>query len=87
MIKAWASACVLIFFLAIRQPKSKPITRHITWIHYAIKPFRFDGVIVKGEFQMMEFEFFIGTVFETVVFAANFAAGFIGELAKLEGWR
>ena len=43
--------------------------------------------MLKGEFQMMEFEFFIGTVFETVVFAANFAAGFIGELAKLEGWR
>lgn len=35
----------------------------------------------------MEFEIFIGTVFEAVIFAANFAAGFIGELAKLEGWR
>ena len=86
MIKAWASACVLIFFLAIRQPKFKLIMRHITWIHYAIKPFRFDGVIVKGEFQM-EFELYAGIVFESVIFAANFAAGFVAELAKLEGWR
>ena len=60
--------------------------RHITWIHYAIKPFRFDGVIVIGGFQM-EFEIFIGSVFESIIFAANFAAGFVGELAKLEGWR
>jgi hypothetical protein len=35
----------------------------------------------------MEFELFIGMVFESVVFAANFAAGFVGELARLEGWR
>jgi hypothetical protein len=35
----------------------------------------------------MEFELFIGAVFESVVFAANFAAGFVGELARLEGWR
>ena len=35
----------------------------------------------------MEFELYIGTVFESVVFAASFAAGFIGELARLEGWR
>ena len=68
------------------RTKFKLETRHITWIHYAIKPFRFDGVIVIGGFQM-EFEIFIGTVFESVIFAANFAAGFIGEIAKLEGWR
>lgn len=35
----------------------------------------------------MEFEIFIGSVFESIIFAANFAAGFVGELARLEGWR
>ena len=35
----------------------------------------------------MEFELYAGIVFESVIFAANFAAGFVAELAKLEGWR
>jgi len=40
------------------------------------------------EFELfMPYEVFIGAVFESVVFAASFAAGFVMELAKLEGWR
>jgi len=40
------------------------------------------------EFELfMPYELFIGTVFESVIFAASFAAGFVMELAKLEGWR
>ena len=40
------------------------------------------------EFELfMGFELFIGTVFESVLFAASFAVGFVAELARLEGWR
>jgi hypothetical protein len=40
------------------------------------------------EFELfMPYEACIGPVFESVLFAASFAAGFVMELAKLEGWR
>jgi hypothetical protein len=35
----------------------------------------------------MAYELFIGSVVESVIFAASFAAGFVMELARLEGWR